>query len=158
MRIGGHGLRDFIRLLAPLFGLIAAVWALRMVLDVAGAPAVLLHVISVTVAGAISVLFAALLIHNRQFGGYATVVVAVFLLILWQQLLIAGAIAFSTLTGIRNIYSATEFSYQFTLRQHLAAHLTFSLGFGTLIGSAMGCFLLLMLRKLVPLASPKLGR
>ncbi len=39
MKISGYGLRDYIRLLGPLFGLIAAVWALRLVLDPTGTAA-----------------------------------------------------------------------------------------------------------------------
>ena len=38
MRIGEHGFGDHLRLLAPLFGLIAAVWALRWIADIASAP------------------------------------------------------------------------------------------------------------------------
>ena len=50
MKIGGHGLRDHIRLLGPLLVLMAAVWALRIVLYAAGAPSFVLHVVSVTLA------------------------------------------------------------------------------------------------------------
>ena len=51
MKIGEHGLGDHLRLLAPLFAFIAAVWALRLVLYAAEAPTPLLRVCSVTVAG-----------------------------------------------------------------------------------------------------------
>jgi hypothetical protein len=51
---GRLGLRDHVRLLAPLFALIAAVWALRLVLDASGAPKGLVRLSSVTVAGAVS--------------------------------------------------------------------------------------------------------
>jgi hypothetical protein len=163
MRIGGHGLRDHIRLLRPLFGLIAAVWLLRMVLDKAGAPPTVVRMVSVTVAAAASILLAVLLIHFKAFGSYASVVVSAFLLEFWSQLLICLAIAFSAITGTTNIYSAPEYSFHRAVGHrvargplvHIFAHLTAVLGFDTLFGAAMGCLLLWILRRLVPLATCK---
>jgi len=155
MRIGGHGLRDHIRLLMPLFGLIAAVWFLRLVMDKAGAPSAQVRMVSVTVATAASILLAVLLIHFKAFGSYASVVAAAFLLELWSQLLICGAIAFSAVTGTNNIYSAPEYSFHSSPGAHIFGHLTGVLGFGTLSGAAMGCLLLWMLRHLVPMGPGK---
>lgn len=152
MKISGRGLGDHLRLLVPSFGLITAVFVLRMVLDAAGAPHSLVRACSVTVAGAGAVLVAVLLIHSRRFGGYSNVVVATLLLVIWEQLLISGAIAFFALTGVQNIYSAPEYSPGRLADpwHHIAGHLVFSLGFGELISAAMGCLLLWMLRSLVP--------
>lgn len=150
MKIGEHGLREHLHLLAPLFGLVAAVWALRLVLAFGGAPPVVIHYCSVTAAGAISILFAVLLIYFKKFGGYSSVAASAVLLHLWEQLLISGAIAFSILTGNPTVYSAPEFAGRMTPVQHLLSHLTFGLAFGSLIGTGMGCVLLWMLRKLVP--------
>lgn len=155
MKIGGHALREHIRLLAPLFGLIAAVWALRLVLVAAGAPPGLVRVCSVTVTGAVSVLLAALLIHFRRFGSYSNIVVAAFLLQCWQQLLIVGAIAFSVFANINNVYSAPEYSPHGGPLGHIAGHLTFGLGMGTLFGAGTGCLLLWMLKRLVPVNPAK---
>ncbi|MGA2610033.1 MAG: hypothetical protein ABSH01_21545 [Terriglobia bacterium] len=155
MRIGGHGLRDHIRLLMPLFGLIAAVWLLRLVMDKAGVPPAQVRIVSVTVATAASILLAVLLIHFKVFGSYASVVAAAFLLELWSQLLICGAIAFSAVTGTTNIYSAPEYSFHSDPGAHIFGHLTGVLGFGTLFGAAMGCLLLWMLRRIVPVATSK---
>ena len=147
MRIGEHGLRDHLRLLAPLLVLIGAVWVLRLVLYAAGAPAMVLHVVSVTVAGAASALLAALMIHSRRFGSYTSVVAVVFLLNCWQQFLISAAILFTALTGISNVYSAPEFSFGQSLSAHIAGHLTFGIGSGTILGTVMGCAVLWMLRR-----------
>lgn len=149
MNINGHGLRDHLLLVAPLYGLIAAVWALRLILAAAGAPRGLVLAFSVTVATAFSVLVAVLLIHVRRFGSYSNVVFVSFLLSCCQHLLIAAAIGCSALTGKENIYTAPEFSvHQFTLTQHIIGHLTFGIGFGTVFGAAMGSLLLWMLRRL----------
>lgn len=151
MKICGRSLRDHLRLLAPLFGLIAAVWALRMVLFAAGAPRLVLRWSSVTVAGAACIMLAVFLIHVRRFGSYANVVLATFLIICWEQLLIVAAIAFATFTGTHTVYHAPEFSGHLSPAVDIIAHLTFLLGFGILFGSAMGCLLLWLLRRLVPL-------
>ncbi|HXJ93604.1 MAG TPA: hypothetical protein VMT20_12050 [Terriglobia bacterium] len=149
MRIGKHGLLDHLRLLAPLFGFIAAVWALRMVVFAAGAPrfSVELRVISVTVAGGLSVLLAVLMIHRRNFGGYASVVAAVFLLSCWEQVLISAAIIFTALTGIANVYTGPDLAFVPGMWRHAAGHLTFGIGFSAILGSAMACILFWMLRR-----------
>jgi len=155
MRIGGHGLREHIRFLMPLFGLITAVWLLRLVMDKAGTPPMVVRMVSVTVAGAASILLAVLLIHFKAFGSYGNVVAAAFLLEFWSQFLICSAIAFSVLTGTTNIYTAPEFSPRSGQMAHIMGHITFGLGFGTLFGGGMGCLLLWLLRLIVPLARGK---
>jgi len=153
MKIGKHGLRMHLRLLAPSFGLIAAVWVLRVIVDAAGSPDWVIRMTSVTVATAVAILLAVVLIHAGGFGGYSSVAAAAFLLNAWSELLISLAILFSVATGMPNIYTAPEFtpltSDPYHLK-HLRGHLTFGLGVGTLSGSAMGFLLLLFLRLLVP--------
>lgn len=152
MNIGGYGLRDHLKLLGPLFGLIAAVWLLRWVLDAAGAPRGLVLVVSVTAITSLSILVAAGLMHFRRFGSYLNVVVASFLLVTWGQLLIIAAVVFAAATGIENIFTAPEFSRvdDQTYLGNILGHLTFGIGAGTLFGAATGCLLLWLLRKLVP--------
>jgi hypothetical protein len=156
MRIGGHRVRDHIRLLAPLFGLIAAVWVLRMIVAEAGSPSYIILIVSVTTTTAFSMLLAVLLIHFRRFGGYANVVVASFLLNVWAQILISGAISFAMLTGTENIYTAPAFDLSGgdgSKLSHLYGHLTFEIALGTLEGAAVGCLLLWLLRMLASRAS-----
>jgi hypothetical protein len=150
MRICGHGLRDHLRLLAPLFGLIAAVWVLRMVMALAGTHPSIVRYVSVGVAGSVSGLIAVWLIHFRRFGGYSNVVFATFLLMIWEESLISAAIAFAALTGTSNIYTAAEYAHGMGHAEHITLHLTLGLGFGTLFGSAMGCAFLWLLRKFLP--------
>jgi len=154
MKIGGHGFRDHLRLLAPLFGLVAAVWALRLIMDLAGTPPAIVRLTSVSVAGAVAILIAVLLIHHRRFGGYSNVVFAAFLVTCWEETLITLAIAFTALTGIPNVYVAPEYGGRYSHGQHIAGHLTYGVGLGTLFGSAMGALLLWLLRRFVPLTEP----
>ena len=150
MNINGFSLRDHLRLLSPLFGVIAAVWALRLILAAMGASSHVLSICSVTTASAVTLLLAVLLIHGRHAGGYANVVAAVFLLECFEQGLIGAAIAFGALTGTQNVYSAPEFSFGLSPLRHILGHLTFGIGLGTLFGSATGCLLFWLLRKFVP--------
>ncbi len=154
MRIGKHGLRDHIRLLAPLLALIAAVWTLRMILAAANSPKWLVHLVSVTTTTSAALLLAVLLIHAKRFGGYASVVVSALLLNLWAEFLIVSAIVFSSVTSIQNIYTAPEYTIPGddpAHLRHIYGHLTYGVGTGTLLGSAFGCLLLLLLRMLVPI-------
>ena len=156
MKIGGHGLREHIRLLMPLFGLITAVWLLRLIMDMAGTPPTIVHMVSVTVAGSASILLAVLLIHFKGFGSYGNVVLAAFLLEFWSQLLICSAIAFAALTNTVNVYSAPEYSPRSSPLAHIFGHITFGLGLGTLFfGGGMGCLVLWLLRHIIPAAGGK---
>jgi len=157
MKIEGHRFRDRVRMLAPLFVLIATVWALRMVVFAAGAApsSAWLHIISVTVTGAVSILLAVLMIHHRRFGSYTSVVVAVFMIIAWEELLISAAVAFASITGTVNVYSLPRYSFGKAPWHHVAAQLTLVLGFRAILGSAMGCLLLWMLRRVDPMEGQK---
>jgi len=157
MIIHGRSFRDHLRLLWPLFVFIAAVWALRMVLGLAGPPKVVLRWVSVTLATTVAVFLAVLLIYARRFGSYANVVFSVFLLALWEQLLLSAAIGFAALTGTHNIYTAPEYSFRYTPLHHALGHLTFGIGFVTLFGSAVGCGLYFLVSRMMPASSaPKM--
>ena len=162
MKIVGHGLREHIRFLRPLFGLLFVVFLLRLILGAAGAPLWLTRLFSVTGAAPGAVLIAVLMIHARRFGSYTNVVVASLLLNCCGQLLIILAIIFSVLTGISNIFMRPEFSMRGDDPHHwlhIYWHLTFGIGLFTLLGAGMGCLLLWILRLLVPVQSnPLTGR
>jgi len=153
MKICGRGLRDHIRLLGPLFGLITLVWALRWAFDAAGFPHGLVRAFSVTVATSLAVLIAVWLIHTRGFGSYPNVILSIFLLTVWSQLIIALAICFSVFSKIENVFTEPEFSIQgedpFHVK-HIIGHLTFGIGAGMLFGAATGCLMLWLLRAIVP--------
>ena len=158
MRIVGQRLRDHIRLLAPLFILLAIIWSLRLIFAALNFPAWWLRISSVTVATSFSVMLAVLLIHVRRFGGYTNVVLSSLLIHAWASGLIILAIVFSVLTGIENVFTRPEFSIPVDDHLHLRhiyGHLTFGIGWGTLSGSAVGCMLLWLLRLLMPLSQRK---
>jgi lysylphosphatidylglycerol synthetase-like protein (DUF2156 family) len=153
MKIGGHRMREHLRLLGFPFALIFVVWLLRLVLSLTGVPNSIVRFASVTAATALAIVVAIVLMHWRNFGGYASVVVASFLLNVWSEVLIVLAVAFSVLSRIENIYTAPEYSVPGEDALHLVhmrAHLTFGIGIGTLEGAAMGSLVLWLLRTLLP--------
>ena len=153
MNICGRGLRDHIRLLAPLFGLITLVWALRWGLDAAGVSHGMVRVFSVTVATSLAILISVWLIHTQKFGSYPNVVVASLLLVIYEQVVIVIAIVYSVISKTENVFTEPEFSIAaedpYHLR-HIVGHLTFGIGAGMLFGAATGCLMLWLLRTLVP--------
>lgn len=152
MKVCGHGLRDHVRLLMPLFGLIAFVWALRWALDAVSAPPGVVRAISVTGATSLAILIAVWLIHTRNFGSYPNVVIASLLLVAFEQTLIVAAIAFSVITKTENIFTKPEYSMPDDPShvRHMLGQLTFGIGAGMLLGTATGCLMLWLLKKLVP--------
>jgi len=156
MKLCGRGLRDHIRLLAPLFGLITIVWVLRWGLDQAGFSHGLVRAFSVTGATSLAVLIAVWLIHRRGFGSYPNVVAASLLLVVFEQVIIVAAIVFSAVSKTENVFTAPEFSIAaedpYHLR-HIVGHLTFGIGAGMLFGAATGCLMLWLLRTLAPARS-----
>jgi hypothetical protein len=157
MKIGGLRLREHFRVLMPLFIFIAAVWLLRLLLDAANAPHFIAHAFSVTAAQTIGIFLAVLLMEVRQKGSYVNVVVASIMLTVWGQVLIVLAILFAVVTKINNVFTIPEFSVPGDDRyhvRHILGHLTYGIGLGVILGAAMGCLLLLLLRMLVP-ATPE---
>ncbi len=152
MKINGYGMRDHIRFLSPLFGLIGAPWVLRFIVFAAGAPAIVAWLASVQGIAAVSLVLAVFLIHFRGFGGYKNVIVCSFMLNAWTQILIIAAILFAVYTGTENAFTRPEFSLGEDpghLR-HMKGHLTGGIGVGTLISAVLGSALLWLLRKVLP--------
>ncbi len=153
MKVGGLRARDHIRLLYPLFVLIAAVFLLRLILAAADSPEWVVRLVSVTTTTGISILIAVALLHFRHSGGYANAVFASFLINIWAQLLIIGAISVSALFGTTNVYTYPEYSPAgldpYRLR-HILGHISAGMGFGTLEGAAAGCIFLWLLRMVLP--------
>lgn len=153
MKIGGHGIREHLRLLSPAFALVAGVWLLRLIMWEAGTPIGLTRLVSVTVATMAAILLSVILIHSRRFGSYASIVVTSLLINIWAQLLIILSILFTILTGKDNVYAAPEFTLpgnETGQWAHVHGHVTFGIGIGTLFGAAVGCLLLWLLRTIVP--------
>jgi len=152
MSFCGHGLRDHVRLLTPLFALIAIVWVLRLLLDAAGVSDGIVRIFSLTAATSLSILIAVWLIHTRSFGSYPNVIVASLLLVVFEQLIIVLAIVFAVLSKTENVFTKPQYSMPDDPNhlKHILGQLTFGIGAGILLGTATGCLMLWLLRMLVP--------
>ena len=91
-------------------------------------------------------------IVDRRLRTMTCVVVASLLLVVFEQVLIVIAIAFSVVSKTDNVFTKPEFSmpddpYHV---KHILGQLTFGIGAGVLLGTATGCLMLWLLRALVP--------
>ncbi|HUV14303.1 MAG TPA: hypothetical protein VMY18_11725, partial [Acidobacteriota bacterium] len=152
MRFSGKTMKEHIQLLTPLFGIIAAVWALRFFLGQVGAPGWLIQPFSVTLIVPVSIILMTLLIRVKRFGGYPSVIVGAFFLVVWSQLLIVAAILLSVFGGVDNIFTAPQFSPENDPNHmnHIIGHLTSGVASLTILSSLMGCVLFYMLRRTHP--------
>ncbi len=141
-----------LRTLAPLMMIVAAVWALRLILHEVAAPAMLVRFLSVSGVVPVAILLASMLIHLRELGGYTAVAVASFALAAVGELLIVAAIVFSLATGWINVFSEPEFSFPggdpFQLI-HITSHLI-RIPLVGLLGMGMGSLILWLMRRVVP--------
>lgn len=147
MEISGRTLKEHMKLLRPFLALVTAVFLIRFVVGLMGAPDMFFRLFSVGLAIALAVLLAVVVIHLRGFGGYANVVLSALLIVGWGELLIIGAVLFSVLTGVDTVYSLPEFSLGDDPYHagHILGHVA-GIGMGTLVGAATGCFLLFFMR------------
>lgn len=153
MNISNRSITEHIRLLTPFFGIIAAIFVLRLLVGFMNPPGWVLSLISLSLIVPVTIVLMAIMIHSRRFGGYPSVVFSTFLLVAWSQIIIVLAIIFSLMTGMENIYTAPEFSIQGEdpyFSRHIFGHLTFGIGLETIFGSILGSLVLYMLRRTSP--------
>ena len=153
MKLSDRSLTEHIRLLTPLFGIITAVFVLRLIVGISDPPGWLLSLISLSLIVPVTIVLMAVMIHSRRFGGYPSVVFSTFLLVAWSQILIVLAIIFTLMTGMENIYTVPEFSIQGEdpyFSRHIFGHLTFGIGLETIFGSILGSLVLYMMRRTSP--------
>lgn len=160
MKIEGHTLREYLRLTSPAFGLVLAVWLLRLVLAAAGVPINIVRLFSVSVASAVAMVMAVLLLHLHRSGGYLSAFVCSYILEIWTQLLVVAAIAFTILTGISNIFSEPEFTPRSGNQvHHILSHLFFGVVVGAVFSVIISSTMLWIFRRLIPMgpSQPKLA-
>lgn len=158
MKISGRSLGDHFKLCLPYFGIVSAVWALRLLAGAIDLPLSAARLISVTISVEICLVLLVVQIHLRHFGGYASVFLCSLILNAWAQLLICAAVGFAWLTATSNIFTHPSFLMtrpEPNLPLHIYGQLTFVLGYMTLVAAGMGCLLLFLLRLVLPHRSPQ---
>src|SRR5262245_7860141 len=150
MTIFGRRLSDYVAFCRPFLILIPVVGIVRLLLSLEGVPNSTAKWFSVTALVWIGVLFYAIRVHTRGFGGYKQLLVICTLQNLVAQAVIVFGIALAMVTRTGNIYSAPEYAFGSDGASwfHLGAHLVVGTTFGSLVPWLIGSLILAATRKL----------
>jgi hypothetical protein len=108
-RMFGKSLTDYIAFLRPTLILIAAVWALRLGLSLAGLPISGAQFVSVTGALVLGALYYGWAVGQEGFGSFKQLYGLNLVQGVFSQTLVALAIVLAIVTGQDNIYTTPEF-------------------------------------------------
>ena len=108
-RLFGKPLSEYVRFQGPVLILIAAVWALRLGLSLAGAPIAGIQFLSVTAVLVLAALYYGWAVERRGFGSFPQLYVLNLIQGVFSQTLVAFAIVLAMVLGRDNIYSIPEF-------------------------------------------------
>jgi hypothetical protein len=105
----GKSLSEYVAFQKPILILIAAVWALRLGLSLAGVPISGAQFVSVTVVLVLGALYYGWAVGQKGFGSFKQLYGLNLIQCVFSQTLVALAIVLATVTGQDNIYSIPEF-------------------------------------------------
>jgi hypothetical protein len=148
--IFGKRLSEYVEFCKVFLILIAATGLLRLALSLGGVPNSTVRWFSVSALIWIGVLYYAVRVHARGFGGYKQLLVITVLLNLTAQVIIISGIVLAIFTGTDNIFSAPEYAFGSDGKTwlHAGAHLTVGTVAGSLVPWLMGSLVLLVTKKL----------
>jgi hypothetical protein len=129
MKVFGKSVSEYVSFTKWILWLIALVGAARLALSLAGLPNSEVKWLSVTAMWILGVVYCAVRVPTKGFGGYKHLLPLLVLQGAVESLIIAGAIMIAMARGVDNIYSAPEYSGGGDGKtwQHVGAH--FLLGF-----------------------------
>jgi len=105
----GKSLSEYVAFQKPILILIAAVWALRLVLSMAGVPVSGAQFVSVTGVLVLGALYYGWAVGQKGFGSFKQLYGLNLIQGVFSQTLVALAIVLAIVTGQDNIYSMPEF-------------------------------------------------
>ncbi len=105
----GKSLSEYIAFQQPILTLIAAIWALRLVLSMAGVPVSGARFLSVTGVLVVGALYYGWEVGRKGFGSFKQLYGLNLVQGLFSQTLVALAIVLGIMTGQDNIYTIPEF-------------------------------------------------
>jgi hypothetical protein len=130
--------------------LIVVVGFTRLGLSLAGAPTSTVKWISLTALALVGIAYCAIEVPLTGFGGYMHLLPLFFMQAGTANLIIAGAIALSAITGTPNIYSAPEYSAVTNPWLHAAGHLFNGFIVGPLLGLIIGAPIMFVAKRVWP--------
>ena len=151
MTIFGKPLGEYVAFAKVFLILIPLVGLLRLGLSLEGMPNSTVQWFSMTALGFLGAVYFGIRVHTTGFGSYKQLLVIVALQNLLAQMVAIVGILLAIITGIENIYSAPEFSFNGQPAWlHLAAHVFIGTTVGSVVPWAIGSLILAITRRVSP--------
>jgi hypothetical protein len=150
MQILGKSISGYFAFQRSFIVLILVVGIARLGLSLAGFPASTVKWVSLTALALVGILYCAIKVPRTGFGGYRHLLPLYLMQSGVANLVIAGAIVLSALTGTPNIYSAPEYSAVSNPWLHALGHLVNGFIVGPLLGWIIGAPVMFIARKIWP--------
>jgi hypothetical protein len=152
MKIFGKSAGEYFAFQKGIMILIVVVGLARLGLSLSGLPASSVKWFSLTAVGVIGILYCGVRVPISGFGGYKHLLPLYFMQSLTANIIIAGGIALSAVTGQENIYSVPEYSGPLVGNPwlHAGGHLLDGLIIGPVIGWLIGAVIMFITRKVSP--------
>jgi hypothetical protein len=150
MQIMGKSVSEYFAFQRVIMVLILVVGITRLALSLAGFPTSTVKWISLTALALVGVVYCAIEVPRTGFGGYKHLLPLYLMQAGVANLIIAGAIVLSAVTGTPNIYSAPEYSAVTNPWMHAAGHLFDGFIVGPLLGWIIGAPLMFVATKVWP--------
>jgi hypothetical protein len=150
MKIMGKSLSEYFAFQRVILILIFIVGFARLGLSLAGFPTSTVKWISLTALALVGIVYCAIEVPRTGFGSYKHLIPLFLMQAGLANLIIAGGIALSAVTGTPNIYSAPEYSGVANPWLHALGHLIDGFVVGPLLGWIIGAPLMFIARKVMP--------
>jgi hypothetical protein len=129
--------------------LIIVVGLTRLLLSLTGVDDSIVKWFSVTALAVVGIIYCAVQVPRTRFGGYKHLLPLYVMQATTGNLIIAGGIAISAISGKENIFSRPEYSGPMASNQwlHAAAHIFDGLVVGPLLGWLIGSIIMFIVQK-----------
>ena len=157
MKMMGKSLSEYFAFQRVIMVLILIVGIARLALSLAGFPTSTVKWISLTALALVGIVYCAVKVPRTNFGGYKHLLPLYLMQAGVANLIIAGGIALSAITGTPNIYSAPEYSGVANPWLHALGHLIDGFVVGPLLGWVIGAPIMFVARKVWPAKTAEVG-
>ena len=149
MRVFHKTLSEYFAFQRAIMVLILAVGLARLLLSLAGVSDSVVKWFSLTALAIIGIVYCAIQVPRTGFGGYKHLLPLYVMQAGTGNLIIAGGIALSAITGKENIFSRPEYSGPMASNQwlHAAGHIADGFIIGPLIGWLIGAIIMFLVLK-----------
>jgi hypothetical protein len=157
MKIIGKSISEYFAFQRVIISLILIVGFVRLGLSLAGFPTSTVKWISLTALALVGIVYCAIEVPRTGFGGYKHLLPLYLMQAGVANLIIAGGIALSAVTGTQNIYSAPEYSGVTNPWLHALGHLINGFIVGPLLGFIIGAPIMFVARKVWTAKTAQVG-